>query len=91
MLDVLSIDMFDLENDLPDELMGTNTAWGEQLGGNKPPAQGPGPGGQINGEDNVNALTGNSVLQRQMVHSQLTHSSHMMSQTVNKTKTFKNF
>lgn len=76
--------MFDLENDLPDELMGTNTAWGEQMGGNKPPAQGPGPGGQINGEDNVNALAGNSVLQRQMVHSQLNHPSHMLSQTVNK-------
>ncbi|XP_063706761.1 CREB-binding protein isoform X2 [Culicoides brevitarsis] len=79
--DVLSIDMFDLENDLPDELMGTGTAWGEQLGGNKPPAQGPGPGGQINGEDNVNALAGNSVLQRQMVHSQLNHPSHMLTQT----------
>jgi hypothetical protein len=73
--------MFDLENDLPDELIGTNTAWGEQLGGNKPPAQGPGPGGQINGDDNVNSLTGNNVLQRQMVHS---HSHpHMLNQTVN--------
>lgn len=80
--------MFDLENDLPDELMGTNTAWGEQMGGNKPPAQGPGPGGQ-NGEDMANALVGNSVLQRQMVHSQLNHPSHMLSQTVNKSHFFR--
>ncbi|GBP76945.1 hypothetical protein EVAR_45025_1 [Eumeta japonica] len=56
-----NLDMFDLEKDLPDELIAG--PWGEQPGvtGPKPPAQGPGPGGQlgpgpqqqINGDDPV--------------------------------------
>ncbi|CAH2244094.1 jg5106 [Pararge aegeria aegeria] len=52
-----NLDMFDLEKDLPDELMGS---WGEQPGvaGPKPPAQGPGPGGQqqLNGDDPTAAM-----------------------------------
>ncbi|XP_045763307.1 histone lysine acetyltransferase CREBBP isoform X11 [Maniola jurtina] len=55
-----NLDMFDLEKDLPDELMGS---WGEQpgVGGPKPPAQGPGPGGQmaqqqLNGDDPTAAM-----------------------------------
>ncbi|XP_028173321.1 histone acetyltransferase p300-like [Ostrinia furnacalis] len=53
-------DMFDLEKDLPDELMGGS--WAEQPGvtGPKPPAQGPGPGGQmvqqLNGDDPTAAM-----------------------------------
>lgn len=48
-------DIYGLEDCLPDELV--STGWEEVLGGNKPPAQGPGPGGlpqqqQMNGDDN---------------------------------------
>lgn len=69
--------MFDLENDLPDELMGTGS-WGDQLGSNKPPAQGPGPGAQLNGED-LNVIGGNAaIMQRQPVH--LAHQIHMQQQ-----------
>lgn len=53
--------MFDLEKDLPDELMGG--PWGEQPGvpGPKPPAQGLGPGQmapqqQLNGDDPAAAM-----------------------------------
>lgn len=55
-----NLDMFDLEKDLPDELMAGS--WGEQPGvtGPKPPAQGPGPGGQmqqqLNGDDPTAAM-----------------------------------
>lgn len=64
--------MYDLEKDLPDELISSNS-WGDQPGGgmsSKPPAQGPGPGNQsqINGDDSA-------VLQRQM---QINH--HLMQQ-----------
>ena len=67
------MDMFDLEKDLPDELMSTSS-WGDQPGGgmsSKPPAQGPGPGNQsqMNGDDNA-------VLQRQMI------SQHLLQQVV---------
>lgn len=69
------MDMFDLEKDLPDELMSSGS-WGEQVGGGvKPPAQGPGPGGaQLNGDDSAAA-----ALQRQM---QINH--HLMQQQGNK-------
>lgn len=73
--DVLSgIDIFGLEDNLPDELVSSNS-WGEQLGGNKPPAQGPGPGSQINGED---PGVPNVALQRQLQQQQLQH--HLMQQ-----------
>ncbi|XP_037871053.1 histone lysine acetyltransferase CREBBP isoform X3 [Bombyx mori] len=56
-----NLDMFDLEKDLPDELMGG--PWGEQPGvpGPKPPAQGLGPGQmapqqQLNGDDPAAAM-----------------------------------
>lgn len=51
--------MIAFEKDLPDELMGS---WVEQPGvtGPKPPAQGPGPGGQmqqqLNGDDPAAAM-----------------------------------
>lgn len=76
--DVLSsIDLFGLEDNLPDELVSSNN-WGEQLGGNKPPAQGPGPGNQINGED---PGVPNLALQRQLQQQQL---QHQLMQQVNK-------
>lgn len=63
------MDMFDLENDLPDELISSGSSWGmvsDPMGNNKPPAQGPGPGGLQNGVENQEA----SVLRQQM---QLNH------------------
>ncbi|XP_060531445.1 CREB-binding protein isoform X3 [Cylas formicarius] len=68
--DVLSnMDMFDLENDLPDELISSNissNSWNltENIGNPKPPAQGPGPGLQ-NGIENVDA---NNLRQMQINH-----------------------
>lgn len=55
-------DMFDLEKDLPDELMG----W-EQPGvmGPKPPAQGPGPGGQMS-QQQMNGDDPTAAMQRQI-------------------------
>lgn len=57
------MDMFDLENDLPDELISPATSWGlsDNIGSSKPPAQGPGPGpgglqNGIDGTDNTTAL-----------------------------------
>lgn len=55
---------------MPDELVSSGNSWGEQLGGNKPPAQGPGPGGPINGED---PGVPNIALQRQLQQQQLQH------------------
>lgn len=77
LLDVLaSIDLFGLEDNLPDELVSTSN-WGDQISGNKPPAQGPGPGNQINGDDpGVPSVT----LQRQLQQHQLQH--HIMQQQV---------
>lgn len=70
------MDIFGLEDNLPDELVSSGNSWGEQLGGNKPPAQGPGPGMPLNGEDpNIP----NVQLQRQIQHQQL---QHMMQQVI---------
>ncbi|XP_057659426.1 CREB-binding protein isoform X6 [Diorhabda carinulata] len=56
--DVLSnMDMLDLENDLPDELM-SSSPWGsisDNMTSTKPPAQGPGPGSLQNGIDNTDS------------------------------------
>lgn len=69
--DVLSnMDMFDLENNLPDELMSSGASWGlttDNIGNAKPPAQGPGPGGMQNGIENAD---GNTTLRQQI---QLSH------------------
>lgn len=51
--------------------MSSGNSWGEQLGGNKPPAQGPGPGGPgLNGDDSGVGGGGggvpNNALQRQL-------------------------
>lgn len=77
-IDVLcsyDIDILGLEDNLPDELVSSGNSWGEPLGGNKPPAQGPGPGNQqINGED---PGLSNAVLQRQL---QQQHLHHIMQQ-----------
>lgn len=63
------MDMFDLENDLPDELMTSGAPWGlsDNIGNPKPPAQGPGPGGIQNGIENTEA---NTTLRQQI---QLNH------------------
>lgn len=72
------MDMFDLENDLPDELMSSSGSWGlgsDHMGNTKPPAQGPGPGPMQNGVesgDPPNAL-------RQQI--QINH--HLMQQVRN--------
>lgn len=62
-----------MEDNLPDELVSSG-GWGDQLGGNKPPAQGPGPGNQLNGED---PGVPNVALQRQL---QQQHIQHIMQQ-----------
>ena len=69
--------MLDLENDLPDELIGN---WTDQLSNNKPP--GPGPGPQMNGDD---GSTNSMVLhrQQQMVHQQQ-QLQHLMQQVSHK-------
>lgn len=58
-IDVLSnMDMYDLENNLPDELIGGPWSISDNLGNSKPPAQGPGPGALQNGidSDGTNSL-----------------------------------
>lgn len=69
-------DIYGLEDCLPDELVGPG--WEEVLGGNKPPAQGPGPGGlqqqQMNGDDNggnVVVVPPNVTMQRSMQQQQM--------------------
>lgn len=69
------MDMFDLENDLPDELMSSGNSWGmvsDPLGNIKPPAQGPGPGNLQNGVD-----AADGALRQQM---QLNH--HLLQQVL---------
>lgn len=83
LIDVLSsIDIFGLEDNLPDELVSSGNNWGEQLGGNKPPAQGPGPGSQhLNGED---PGVPNIALQRQLQQQQLHHMMQQQQQVNNR-------
>lgn len=71
--ELLSREILGLEECLPEELLsGTGGVWEEALGGNKPPAQGPGPGGmqqQMNGDDNggnVVVVPPNVTMQRAM-------------------------
>lgn len=61
-----NVNMLDLENDLPDELI-SSSPWGlsDNMGATKPPAQGPGPGGLQNGIENADA---NSLRQMQLNH-----------------------
>lgn len=61
------MDMYDLENNLPDELM-SSSSWAlsdNNMGNTKPPAQGPGPGGLQNGIDNAD---GNNLRTMQINH-----------------------
>lgn len=78
-----TLEMFDLEDNLPDELVSGGPSW-EQMCGNKPPAQGPGPGNnhqQMNGNDDTGL--NNAQIQRQMQHQQqLSH--HLMVSQGNK-------
>lgn len=77
-----TLDMFDLEDNLPDELVSGGPSW-EQMCGSKPPAQGPGPGNhqQMNGNDDTGL--NNAQIQRQMQHQQqLSH--HLMVSQGNK-------
>ncbi|XP_065159068.1 CREB-binding protein isoform X2 [Atheta coriaria] len=63
------INMFDLEKDLPDELM-SGGSWGmpDNMGNSKPPAQGPGPGQMQNG---IDTDAPNSLRQMQQIHSHM--------------------
>ena len=65
--------------------MSSGNSWGEQLGGNKPPAQGPGPGGPLNGED---PGVPNIALQRQMHQQQQLQ--HLMQQVSSDSLSFSN-
>lgn len=71
------MDMFDLENNLPDELMASGTSWGlsDNIGNSKPPAQGPGPGSLQNGI--LDGADGNNALRQQI---QINH--HLLQQQV---------
>lgn len=60
-----NVNMLDLENDLPDELI-SSSPWGlTDNMGTKPPAQGPGPGGLQNGIENAD---GTNHRQMQLNH-----------------------
>lgn len=61
------MDMFNLENDLPDELISSNTSWPlpDNIGNPKPPAQGPGPGASLqNGIEGASGDGGNAALRQ---------------------------
>ncbi|RZC35774.1 KAT11, KIX, DUF902, zf-TAZ and/or Bromodomain domain containing protein [Asbolus verrucosus] len=71
LLDVLSnMDMFDLENDLPDELM-SSSSWGltDNMGNTKPPPHGPGPGGMQNGIESGDSSNSLRQIQLNMIQS----------------------
>lgn len=57
--------MLDLENDLPDELISSTSWLPDHMSNQKPPAQGPGPGGMQNGIENADA---NNMRQIQLSH-----------------------
>lgn len=77
--DVLSnLEMFNLENDLPDELISPSASWPlpDNIGNPKPPAQGPGPGpGLQNGIDGSGNDAGPTLRQQIQL-------SHMLQQQV---------
>lgn len=59
------MDMYDLENNLPDELIGGPWINSDNLGNSKPPAQGPGPGALQNG---IDSSDGTNSLRHPMHH-----------------------
>lgn len=72
------MDMFNLENDLPDELISSNTSWplADNIGNPKPPAQGPGPGAALqNGIENAGGDGGTALRQQIQLN-------HMLQQQV---------
>ncbi|KAK9738583.1 TAZ zinc finger [Popillia japonica] len=60
-----NMDMYDLENNLPDELIGGPWINSDNLGNSKPPAQGPGPGALQNG---IDSSDGTNSLRHPMHH-----------------------
>lgn len=68
------LDIFGLEDNLPDELVSSSNSWADQFTPNKP--TGPGPG-NLNGEDpGVSSV----ALQRQQILQQQQQLQHLMQQ-----------